>query len=50
MKAGDFATVKLARDFVVWLKVTAATRGVPMYKLVEQLAAQNKKLGWKRHA
>jgi hypothetical protein len=47
MKAEDFTTVKLARDFVVWLKSTAATQQIPIYKLVERLAAKDKKLGWK---
>ncbi len=34
----DFASVKLTRPFVAWLKQEAARRGIPMYALVEDLA------------
>ncbi len=36
----DFASVKLARPFVAWLKREAARRGIPMYELVEELASR----------
>jgi hypothetical protein len=36
----EFASIKLARPFVAWLKREAARRGVPMYELVEVLVAK----------
>jgi hypothetical protein len=36
----DFASIKLSRSFVAWLKRESARRGVPMYELVEQLVAR----------
>lgn len=40
MKADNFASIKLSRPFVAWLKRQAAARGVPMYELVEELCAR----------
>ena len=48
MKAKDFATVKLARDFAIWLKSEAALQQVPMYALVEKLVSRGKKPQWRR--
>jgi hypothetical protein len=31
-----FASIKLSRAFVTWLKIEAAKAGVPMYKFVEK--------------
>lgn len=31
-----FASVKMSREFVAWLKVEAARAGVPMYEFVER--------------
>jgi hypothetical protein len=50
MKAKEFVTVKLARDFAVWLKIQAATRQVPIYAVVEQLISKGKKPQWRRAA
>jgi hypothetical protein len=36
----NFASVKLRRPFVVWLKREAARRSVPMYELVEELCTK----------
>lgn len=36
----DFASVKLSRPFVAWLKREAARRGIPMYEVVEELVAR----------
>lgn len=33
----DFASIKLARPFVQWLRVEAAKQGVPMYAYLESL-------------
>lgn len=35
----EFASVKLARPLVAWLKQQAARRGIPMYELVEEMCA-----------
>ncbi len=43
----EFASVKLARPFVAWLKREAARRGVPMYELVEELAARGMPRPWR---
>ena len=43
----DFATAKLARPFVVWLKLEAARRGVPIYELVEELVARGGPRPWR---
>lgn len=42
----DFASVKLRRPFLTWLKVEAARRGVPMYDLVEELVARGGRRAW----
>lgn len=42
----EFASVKLARPFVAWLKREAARRGVPMYELVEELVSRGQKRFW----
>jgi len=46
VKANDFASIKLSRPFVAWLKREAAKRGVPMYELVEQLVARGMQRPW----
>jgi len=43
----DFASCKLRRQFVAWLKQQAALRGVPIYELVEELAARGQSRPWK---
>lgn len=43
---GEFASCKLRRSFVVWLKQQAARRGVPIYELVEELAARGRSRPW----
>lgn len=42
----DFASCKLRRPFVMWLKQQAARRGVPLYELVEELAARGRSKPW----
>ena len=37
----DFATMKVKRDFLVWLKMESARRGIFIYDLVEELAARS---------
>lgn len=37
MQADEFASVKLPRDLVVWLKQEAAKHRMPMYALVQRL-------------
>jgi hypothetical protein len=46
----EFASVKLARPFVAWLKREAARRGIPMYELVEELAARGLRRPWRQPA
>jgi hypothetical protein len=36
----DFASVKLRRPFLAWLKREAARRGLPMYEVVEVLVSR----------
>jgi hypothetical protein len=35
-----FASAKIRRPLLAWLKVEAARKGVPMYKLLEHLVAK----------
>lgn len=42
----DFASAKLRRPFLAWLKQEAARRGVPMYDLVEELVARGGRRAW----
>jgi hypothetical protein len=42
----EFASVKLSRPFVAWLKREAARRGICMYELVEELAARGQPKPW----
>ena len=42
----DFGSAKLRRPFLAWLKREAARRGVPMYELVEELAARGGPRAW----
>lgn len=37
----DFATMKIKRDFLAWLKMESARRGIFLYDLVEDLAARS---------
>lgn len=50
MQTEDFATVKLARDFALWLKIEAAKHQVPMYEHLENLLSQGreKRKPWRR--
>lgn len=43
----EFASVKLSRPFVVWLKQQSARRGIPMYELVEELVSRGQKRFWR---
>ena len=43
----EFASIKLARPFVAWLKREAARRGVYLYVLVEELVARGQKAPWR---
>ena len=36
----DFVTIKVKREFLVWLKMESARRGVFIYDLIEELAAR----------
>jgi len=42
----DLASTKLARPFLIWLKIEAIRKGVPMYELVEMLVARGKVRPW----
>lgn len=42
MPADDFASVKLPRNFLIWLKVEAARKSVPIYELLENLVGRGK--------
>jgi hypothetical protein len=42
----DFASCKLRRSLLVWLKQQAARRGVPIYELVEELIARGQVRPW----
>ncbi len=42
----DFASCKLRRPFVAWLKQQSARRGVPIYELLEELAARGQSRPW----
>ena len=42
MSTPDFASVKLPRNFLVWLKVEAARKSVPIYALLENLVGRGK--------
>jgi hypothetical protein len=37
----DFATMKVKREFLIWLKMESARRGVFMYDLVEELVSRS---------
>jgi len=50
MKSSEFASVKLARTFVVWLKREAARRGISMYELVEELCARGGVRPWRNRS
>lgn len=43
IKNGKFTTIKVREELRKWLKVQAATKGVPMYKLVEAMIAKGAK-------
>lgn len=43
----EFASIKLARPFVAWLKREAARRGVSMYELVEELVCRGREKPWR---
>lgn len=43
----DFASVKLSRPFVSWLKREAAVRGLPMYELVEEMVGRGGSRPWR---
>jgi hypothetical protein len=36
----EFGSVKMRKGFLQWLKIEAAKQGVPMYELIENLAAK----------
>jgi hypothetical protein len=40
MSKPDSASIKVRRDFGVWLKTTAATRGAFVYELLEELVSR----------
>jgi predicted DNA-binding ribbon-helix-helix protein len=44
----EFASIKLTRPFVIWLKREAARRGLHMYQLVEELASHGGSRPWTR--
>jgi hypothetical protein len=42
-KDGKFTTIKVREELRRWLKVRAASEGVPMYELVEKIIAKGAK-------
>jgi hypothetical protein len=45
-KKADLASAKFSRRFLVWLKIEAARKSVPMYELIETLVARGKARPW----
>jgi hypothetical protein len=50
--ANDFASIKIRRAFLAWLRQEAARRGIFVYELVEELAVRRfpKQAPWRRLA
>lgn len=46
MEKNDFASVKLPRPFLVWLKLEAARQSIPIYQLLENLVAKGRAKPW----
>ena len=45
--ATDFASVKLEPQFLIWLKIEAARKSMPIYELLESLVSRGGKKPWK---
>lgn len=39
--SNDFATIKIKREFLIWLKIESSRRGVFLYDFVEDLVARS---------